>query len=319
MGILCEDGLLTIPMEMLKKIHVIFFFLLAGNATTHAQEELTNKAETITILAAGDIARCPATGAELTAQLIEQLPGTVLALGDLAYEKGTPKEFRDCYHPTWGRFKERTYPAPGNHEYESEAVGYFQYWGKRARPKGKSYYSFDLGTWHIIALDSNLKRRAAAEQEAWLRRDLAATKARCILGFWHHSTFSSGWHGPNSATLPLFRILYEGGASIVLAGHDHHYERFAPQDADAKLDEARGIRSFVVGTGGAKMYPVMFRRPNSATYHTGAWGVVQLTLGDDRYDWEFVPAETTLFQDKGSGVCVDRSFLMSDPEVTTHH
>lgn len=293
-------------MQFFTKALALFIFALGSKLAAGSEGEQSSAAESVTVLAAGDIARCPAIGAELTAKLIERLPGYVLALGDLAYSNGTFNEFNECYDPTWGRFKNRTYPVPGNHEYDSRAVGYFKYWGKRAAPKGKSYYSFDLGFWHLIALDSNLTGDAASEQERWLRRDLVQAQQRCILSFWHHPTFSSGWHGSVASTLPLFQILYEAGATLVLAGHDHHYERFAPQDGTGQLDPERGIRSFVVGTGGTKTYPVLFRRPNSEIYHTDTLGVLKLTLAYDSYEWEFIPASETLFQDKGNRTCVDR-------------
>ncbi|MCW3479177.1 metallophosphoesterase [Neisseriaceae bacterium JH1-16] len=260
------------------------------------------------VLAAGDIAQCPGRGATLTARLLDGLPGFVLAVGDLAYEKGTLAEFEQCYEPTWGAHKARTFPVPGNHEYETpDAAGYFAYWGDRAGPRGKGYYSFDIGAWHLIALNSNLKSAAAAEQESWLRDDLAASPAPCVLAFWHHTLFSSGYNGLTPSTVPLYRALYEGGASVLITGHDHHYERFKPQTPNGVVDEQRGIRVFVVGTGGARLYPALFLKAASEVRASGVWGILKLVLHAQSYHWEFIPAGQSKFSDAGDGRCVERN------------
>jgi len=259
------------------------------------------------VLAAGDIAQCPGRGAALTAQLLDGLAGIVLAVGDLAYERGTLDEFEHCYEPTWGALKARTFPVPGNHEYETpNAAGYFAYWKERAGPAWKGYYSFDLGTWHLIALNSNLKSAAAAEQESWLRNDLATSPAHCVLAFWHHPMFSSGYNGQMPGTVPLYRVLYESGASVLITGHDHHYERFQPLAPNGIVDEPHGIRVFVVGTGGARLYPAPFPQPASVTRESGVWGILKLVLHADSYHWEFIPAGQSDFSDAGDGRCVER-------------
>ncbi len=278
----------------------------------------------VTVLAAGDIAFCrlnwprrllyrlvgrnPEPGAEATAGLLDRLPGAILALGDLAYWNGTAKEFRDCYGPTWGRHKKRTWPVPGNHEYQSKgAAPYFAYWGPRAGQPGRGYYSFDHGAWHIIALNSNLEATAGSAQERWLRADLAASGVRCILAFWHSPVFSSGKYGDSPEMLAAYRALYEAGASVVLAAHSHNYERLGPMDPDGQADPERGIRNFVVGTGGAHLRPSdRPPRPNSEVLDGGSWGLLELTLYDDRYDWRFVPVKGHKLQDSGNAACVRR-------------
>jgi 3',5'-cyclic AMP phosphodiesterase CpdA len=272
--------------------------------------------EGITVYAAGDIARCaypdPAysvaadTAATVAAGLAHDPQAVVLALGDLTYPRGAMKEFTDCYAPTWGRFKDRTWPAPGNHEYYTpDAKPYFAYWGARA---GRGYYSFELGTWHIISLDSNLAPAAHAAQLDWLRADLAAHPARCTLAYWHHPLYSSGGHGSVPKMRDAWKLLYDAGAELVLSGHDHDYERFAPQDADGRLDPARGIRQFVVGTGGAYPTPFLLTVAHSEVRDSNRTGVLRLRLYAGGYGWEFV--ESTRLSsfgiappDRGSAAC----------------
>jgi 3',5'-cyclic AMP phosphodiesterase CpdA len=250
----------------------------------------------ITVYAAGDIARCayrdPAysgaadTAATVAAGLAQDPLAVVLALGDLTYPNGAMKEFTDCYAPTWGRFKDRTWPAPGNHEnYTPGATPYFAWWGKRA---GRGYYSFDLGGWHIVSLDSNLAPPQHAAQLDWLRADLAAHPARCTLAYWHHPLYSSGGHGSIPKMRDAWQLLYAAGAELVLSGHDHDYERFAPQDADGRLDPTHGIRQFVVGTGGAYPTPFLFTVAHSEVRDSNRTGVLRLRLYAGGYGWDFV-------------------------------
>jgi 3',5'-cyclic AMP phosphodiesterase CpdA len=250
----------------------------------------------VTVYTAGDIARCayrdPAwSGAAATADIVRaglaaDPNAVVLTLGDHTYPRGTAREFADCYGPTWGRFKERTYPAPGNHEYATaHAAPYFRYFGARA---GRGYYSVDLGGWHLISLDSNLATAALAAQLAWLRDDLVQHPARCTLAFWHHPLYSSGGHGNVGLMRDAWAALYQAGAELVLSGHDHDYERFAPQDADGRLDPARGIRQFVVGTGGAYPTPFLWPRAHSEVRDNRRMGVLRLRLQDGGYEWEFM-------------------------------
>ena len=259
------------------------------------------------LLAAGDIAGCNWDADEATAQLVESQPGTVATLGDNVYSDGTAEQYATCYDPTWGRFKDRTMPAPGNHDYNTAgAVGYYAYFGAAAGDPAKGYYSYDLGSWHIIVLNSNIDMSAGSAQEQWLRDDLAAHPAACTLAYWHHPRFSSGSsHGNNKDTAPLFQALYDAGAEIVLSGHDHDYERFAPQTPDAQPDSVLGIREFVVGTGGARFYDFDPPQPNSEVRNNDTHGVLKLTLSPDGYSWEFLPVAGSTSTDSGSGTCHD--------------
>jgi hypothetical protein len=296
------------------------FLFLAALAVAARLAPVQAQDAAVTVLAAGDIARCSkpwwakplgalwdARGAPLTAELLDRLPGTVLALGDLVYDADTVEAYRDCYDATWGRHRERTRPVPGNHDYRSDGAAYFAYWRARAGTAGQGYYSFDLGAWHVIALNSNIDTGAASEQARWLRADLAATRAHCILAYWHHPLFTSGkHHGKEAKAAPLYRLLYEAGASVALAGHGHNYERFAPQDADGRLDPERGIRSFVVGTGGVPLRGIARRSENSEAFYSENWGVLELTLHDGSYAWRFVPVTGDASPDAGAAPCVQR-------------
>lgn len=232
----------------------------------------------------------------------------VLALGDLQYEDGAFSTFGASYDQSWGRVKVTTHPVVGNHEYgTSGAAGYFQYFGAAAGDPTKGYYSFDLGGWHLIALNSNCAGvggcGASSAQEQWLRADLSAHSAvSCTLAFWHHPRFSSGEHGSDSTYTALWQALYDANADLVLVGHDHDYERFAPQTASGVLDMTRGIREFVVGTGGKEQRTFPTVRANSEARSVTSLGVLELTLGSAGYAWRFVPAVGT-FTDAGSGSC----------------
>jgi hypothetical protein len=238
---------------------------------------------------AGDIALCTRDGNhEATAQLLDAIGGTVFALGDNAYSSGTAEEYRDCYDRTWGRHKNRTRPVPGNHEYESPGASpYFDYFGINAGPHGLGYYSFDLGAWHVVALNSNIPVSAGSTQGGWLRADLATNRSRCTLAYWHHPRFSSGQHGNQEQMRDFWQILHEVGAEIVLSAHDHVYERFAPQDTAGIPDPAHGVRQFVVGTGGARPYGFASLRANSEV-RMSTLGVLKLTLSADEYTWDFI-------------------------------
>jgi hypothetical protein len=266
------------------------------------------------LVGAGDIASCKSPGgARATGKLIEQIPGTVFAAGDLAYEKGSAEEFKNCYDPAWGRFKDRTKPALGNHEYrEPTASGYFHYWGAQAGPAGKGYYSYDLGAWHIVVLNTNCDAKGlggcakGSVQETWLRTDLAQHLGACILAYGHHALFSSGVlknHAVHPELKQLWEDLYAAHADLVLAGHEHSYERFAPQDPEGNPDAREGIREIVVGTGGRSHDPLGFATPNSEVRDWQTYGVLKLTLAPGNYAWEFIPEEGKPFRDNGSQVC----------------
>lgn len=263
------------------------------------------------LVGAGDIADCNSSGDAATASLIKSISGTVFTLGDNAYESGTIKQFKNCYGPTWGRFKGRTRPAIGNHEYETKgAAGYFDYFGKAAGPRGKGWYSYDAGPWHVIVLNSNcddVRCDKGSEQERWLRADLAANKKRCTLAYWHHARFvSDSVHGNHSDLTRFWEALYDYGAEVVLSGHAHVYERFAPQTPWGKADPDHGIRQFVVGTGGSSLYRFRSPRPNSEVRNANTFGVLKLTLHEGGYHWKFIPRAGKNFRDSGRGSCHGR-------------
>ena len=273
------------------------------------------------IVAAGDLvcgtgtsSTAPCKHAETAALVTTIAPAAALLLGDIQYESGTLSDFNTYYQPTWGVHKSITYPAPGNHEYQtSGASGYFDYYNGvgvqtgRAGTRGQGYYSYDVGSWHIISLNSNCSSiggcHAGSPQELWLRADLAAHPAACTLAYWHHPRFSSGAHGNNPALQPLWQTLADFGADLVLAGHDHNYERFGPQTA-AGMPDANGIRSFVVGTGGKEMRPLGSTKANSEVRNSNSLGVLKLTLHPTSYDWQFVPIPGHTLADAGTASCV---------------
>ena len=297
-------------------VFVFFFLCLAGlladpsGARGQSLVTATRSADPV-LVGAADIASCDdLAGAEATAKLIENIPGTVFAAGDLAYPDGSDEQFAKCYGPTWGRFKERTRPAPGNHEYhKSAASGYSRYFGQAAGDPGKGYYSYELGTWHIVVLNSECQNvggcDAGSTQVAWLKQDLAEHAVPCSLAYFHKPLFSSGGrHGNDPEIRPLWEVLYAAGVEVVINGHDHDYERFTPQDPDGHADAKRGIREFVVGSGGKNSHRKMGKvQPNSEVRNDDTFGVLKLTLHANRYDWEFVPEVGKTFTDSGSGSC----------------
>ena len=260
------------------------------------------------IVAAGDIADCSSDGDEATARLVVGTEGTVLTLGDNAYEDGTAQDFSECYEPTWGQFKERTRPAPGNHDYETEgASAYFDYFGEASGKPGKGYYSYELGRWHIVALNSNCEDvgcTASSPQVKWLEADLAKDPKTCTLAYFHYPLFSSGEYRPGIREVkPLWEALYAAEVDVVLNGHDHNYQRFAPQDPNGKADPQRGIREFVVGTGGRSHYTILGPIANSEVYNDETYGVLKLTLRPQSYEWRFLAVEGETFTDSGSARC----------------
>jgi hypothetical protein len=256
------------------------------------------------LVGAGDIANS-GPGDDQTAALLDGIPGTVFTTGDNAYDNGTAADFANFYDPTWGRHRARTRPAPGNHDYNTAgAAGYFGYFGASAGPPGLGYYSYDLGSWHIIALNSNIAMAPGSAQEQWLRADLAANPRACTLAYWHHPLFTSGEaHEPYTPTRPLYQALYDYSADVVVWGHNHQYERFAPQNPDGGPDPARGLRAFVAGTGGASHYSFGPIQPNSEAHNGDTYGVLEFTLHRDSYEWKFVPVAGQTYTDQGSGTC----------------
>jgi acid phosphatase type 7 len=254
---------------------------------------------------AGDIADCTKPQDEQTAQLIDKIPGTVFTTGDDAYPRGTAEDFQKCYDPTWGRFKDRTFPTPGNHEYYSpNGAPYYAYFGAKAGAPGKGYYSYDLGAWHIVALNSNIDANTGSEQEKWLKADLAAHPKACTLAYWHHPIFSSGTHGNDPTMKDIWKTLYAAGVDVVVNGHDHNYERFALQAPDGKADPQHGIREFVVGTGGAPLRDIDKPIANSEVHNATTFGVIRFVLQPNSYSWEFIPIQGQTFTDKGTQACV---------------
>lgn len=256
------------------------------------------------LVGAGDIADCTITADSATATLLDTLQGVVFTAGDNAYPNGTIGEYMACYDPTWGRHKSRTRPSPGNHEYNSGGIGYYQYFGALAGDPGVGYYSYDFAGWHIISLNSSVAMIAGSAQEQWLRTDLSLHPASCSLAYWHHPRFSSGTtHGNYLPSQAVWQALYDLGADVVISGHEHHYERFAPQRPDSAPDPTNGIRQFVVGTGGRSLYPFGPAKANSEVRNNTTRGVLKLTLRPNGYDWEFVPIAGGTFRDSGSGTC----------------
>ena len=259
------------------------------------------------LVGAGDIADCALADDDATAALVDSIAGTVFTAGDNAYPDGSAAQFRDCYGPTWGRFLTRTRSAPGNHDWVTkDLAGYLGYFGSAAAPDGKSWYSYDLGTWHIIVLDSDCSSvggcGADSPQGGWLAADLKASTARCTLAIWHHPRFSSGEHGNDTEVAPLWTALAGAAADVVVNGHDHDYERFAPQDSAGQLDRAGGLREFVVGTGGAALRPFPTTATNSEVRATGAHGVIRFVLHQGSFEWRFI-STSGAFSDAGSAVC----------------
>lgn len=263
------------------------------------------------VVAAGDIASCGTESDDATAELVGGLEGTVLTLGDNTYPDGSAENYDECYEPTWGQFKERTRPAPGNHEYETGgASAYFDYFGKAAGDPDKGYYSYDLGGWHVVALNSNcgegeLRCGPGSPQGRWLKEDLAANdEEACTLAYFHHPLFASGSYRPGIARVGrLWETLYAAGVDVVLNGHDHNYQRFAPQDPGGRADPEGGIRQFVVGTGGRSLYEISVPIANTEVHNDDAYGVLKLTLHPKKYEWEFVPVEGETFSDSGGARC----------------
>jgi acid phosphatase type 7 len=260
---------------------------------------------TATLLAAGDIAGCSTSGDEATAKLLDGLAGTIATLGDNVYDSGTASEFSSCYDPSWGRHKSRTKPATGNHDYlTSGASGYFGYFSPQVQ---SSYYSYTLGSWHIVVLNSNCSQAGGcgvgSPQETWLKNDLAAHPTTCTLAYWHHPHFSFGNYSTDTRMQALWQALDAAGAELVLSGHDHNYQRWAPQTWSGTRDPARGIREFVVGTGGKNHYPLGSPPANVEQSNDDTFGILQLTLRPTSYDWKFVPEAGKTFTDTGSGMC----------------
>jgi hypothetical protein len=273
------------------------------------------------VIAAGDIAMCGTTGDEGTAAIVDSVlrddsaahvENAVITMGDNAYpsgREGARNDFERCFTPSWGskRIMQFIHPATGNHDFETVmGPGYYEYFGDKAGPPGKGYYSFDIGKWHAISLNSEIlvgPRYDSGQlkaQEDWLRQDLKDHGKPCTLAYWHRPLFSSGIHGPTPEVQGLWNILYENGVDLVVNGHEHHYERFLPQTPAGVADSVKGIEQIIAGTGGADLrglqYPVS---PNSAMQITGYFGVLKLTLGDGEYRDAFLDADGRVWDRSG--------------------
>lgn len=262
----------------------------------------------VVLAGAGDIADCSLAGAGQTSDLLLRESGSIFTLGDNAYQDGSTADYSACYEPTWGRVKDRTIlPVAGNHDWNTAgAAGYRAYFGAAATPAGVTWSSRDVGAWHVIVLDSDCAKVGGcgpeSEQGRWLASDLAASTARCTLALWHHPRFSSGEHGNDPLVDPLWRQLHAAGVDLVVNGHDHDYERFAPMDGAGNLQRPGGMREIVVGTGGAALRPFHTLAANSEFRLAGSWGVLRLTLHPANYDWEFLPVAGAA-ADGGSTPC----------------
>jgi hypothetical protein len=267
--------------------------------------------EDVVFVGAGDIGECASQGDELTADLLDDIDGTIFTTGDNAYPDGTPENFADCFEPSWGRHKDRIRPTPGNHEFvDRSGEGYYGYFGEAAGEPGKGYYSYQYGSWHIIALNSNCSRggdEAGCDpgdpQVEWLIQDLAENPNSCTLAYWHHPRWSSGEYGDDENMQTFWDVLYDAGVDVVVNGHEHFYERYAPLDTDGDPDDERGIRQFIVGTGGGELGFSANPHEHSEVIALETFGLLKLTLSAGSYEWEFVPAESSTFTDAGSGTC----------------
>ena len=269
------------------------FSLAGGPDAPTPRETVGNRAATV--VAVGDIASCDRDGDERTAELVRRInPDAVLTTGDNVYSSGTPEEFSACYHPSWGEFREKTHPAPGNHDYGTAgAAGYFGYFGSRAPAP---YYSFDLAGWHVVSLNSEIDQSSRSPQVRWLRRDLRRDRQRCELLYWHRPRWSGGAHGSSAETQALWRAAYESGVDLVLVGHDHNYQRFRRMDARGRLDSRFGVIQIVAGTGGRSHYDPG-QIANRVVAEGETYGVLKLRLQPGSFGLRFMPVAGGTFTD----------------------
>jgi hypothetical protein len=258
--------------------------------------------QTAVVLGVGDIGMCNRPAVGQTARLVAGLEGDLLLAGDIAYFQGTAANFRDCFNPEWGRFRDRWHAAPGNHEYESAGAGpYFDYFGTAAGEDRKGYYAFMAGDWLILMLNSNIAAGRGSEQWEFVRRQLDAQRTPCTMAVWHHPLFSSGPNGNNASMRDMWSLLEAARVEVVLNGHDHLYERFARQTADGTADPANGIRQFTAGTGGAELYNFVRAAPNSES-RVLQYGVVRFTLKPAIVEWAFLGIDGSV-NDSGLDTC----------------
>jgi acid phosphatase type 7 len=298
---------LTVLLVLLGAVIGVAFAVMGGDS-----DENTATGSNV-LLAAGDIAECEHPGDEATARILARFPdATIQTLGDNAYQEGTSADFNACFAPSWGRFKDRTWAATGNHDHSTkDAQGYSDYFGTRGGPHDKYYYSYDLGAWHVVVLNGDCWRIGGCElndpQIEWLRRDLEEHASACTLAVAHRPPFSSGRYGDPEDTRrvrPIWQVLYEEGVEVFLTAHEHSYERFAPMNAQGERDDEGGVRLFVAGTGGGNLRGFKYDPlPTTEIRNDDTWGVLKLNLKQAGYDWEFLPVEGKTFTDSGSGTC----------------
>ncbi len=263
------------------------------------------------VAGAGDIALCSMPEDAYTAALLANIDGEVLTFGDNTQLDGTEEEFANCYDPTWGQYKYKTHPSPGNHDYRTlGALPYYDYFGSAAGEAGKGFYSFDLGNWHLIALNSEIDVSENSPQVQWLKADLSVHRNDCTLAYWHRPLFTSQEGKKALLVDAIWDTLYRYGVDVVLNGHSHMYERFAPQNPQG-VAVTNGIREFVVGTGGGAVFGSYSPIQNSEVINNQTYGVIKLTLHPLSYGWEFIPIEGQAFTDSGSTDCSPYRFVAS--------
>lgn len=256
---------------------------------------------TAALLAVGDVGWCGSPGVAQTAALLDRFSDPILLLGDLAYPNGSAADFQRCYHPEYGRFRSRSRPVPGNHEYDlGNADGYFGYFGDAAGPGRSGYYSFEAASWRVLMLNSAIPIERGSAQYAWVQ-DQLQRRSRCTLATVHHPFDGSGRHGPTPFLRDIWQLLYDNGADVVVNGHEHNYERIAPQDANRRLDHDRGLRQFTVGTGGAPVYAKTRHAANSE-FFADTWGALRLELAPTGYSWQFLDVNGMTL-DRGTASC----------------
>ena len=251
----------------------------------------------------GDTGWCGSPALAPLSTLLGRLEGDILLAGDLAYPSGTMEEFRNCFEPSFGRYKSRMRASPGNHDYVSSvtATSYFEYFGDRSGPNRLGYYSFRAAEWTIFMLNSNVPIGRTSAQYAFVRERMQQSPTRCTMAVLHHPFDSSGVNGPTPSLRDMWELMYNLGGDVVIAGHDHLYERHAPVDPSQRRDDARGIRQFTVGTGGAPLYSRVRAATNSELL-ISSWGVLRLKLDPALYEWTFLDMNGTTV-DHGLNVC----------------
>jgi hypothetical protein len=299
---------------------LLAFVCATVSAIAWMSTERSDAAGPDVLVGAGDIGVCGSSASAATAAVIDGIDGTVMTLGDNAYPDGSDANYASCYDPTWGHLKPRTRPVAGNHEYVTESGRpYYDYFGDAAGPRSKGWYSYDQAGWHIVVLNSNVDMSTSSEQLTWLRSDLAAHPTVCTLAIWHHPRFSSGEYAPGVASVAdAWNTLYDAGVDVVLNGHEHYYERFAPMNRIGTPDPT-GMRAFTVGTGGAPLRPPptgTARWPTSEVLRSDTYGVISLTLSPTAYDWDFHPVAGKTFTDHGTGTCTAGLRTAPDPTTT---